>query len=282
MMASLLNDEYHKDKAIGSTSIKNAIHGYDSYLWHMSAPVQKSEALEFGSLVHTLTLEPADFYNKYAVKPKIDLRTKEGKEKARHFEENNDRLIIIDADTFNKAKMMADSVWAYPPARDAIYSATEIEMSFFAQDPETKLKIKARPDALRKKGNDVFIYDLKTISPRDTLLSMTCEDLLRHIKKCGYHISLAHYEKVFRLHYMQESGAESFDFRLYIIFLSSKMNLGRHEVRMIEMGKNIIAEGRDLAARGLSVIANEGPKDVIEHLDSPAEEDDTEYLKEFF
>ena len=69
--------EYHAHHALGSSDIKQLLvnpHGFRQ-------EKQTSKALELGSLVHKLILEPQEFASSYYVLDSIDRRTKEGQRK---------------------------------------------------------------------------------------------------------------------------------------------------------------------------------------------------------
>lgn len=75
-----------------------------------------SDALSLGSLVHAVVLEEEYFADMYAIMPKIDRRTKAGKQ---HYEEfmaiNADREICKEED-WEIAMKMRESVWSHPAA----------------------------------------------------------------------------------------------------------------------------------------------------------------------
>ncbi|MBR6611350.1 MAG: PD-(D/E)XK nuclease-like domain-containing protein, partial [Campylobacter sp.] len=99
--------EYHAHHALGSSDIKQLLvnpHGF-----RQEKP--SSKALELGSLVHKLILEPQEFESSYYVLDNIDKRTKEGKERylkalAEAEAENKE---IIDIATYNQGKDIAEA-----------------------------------------------------------------------------------------------------------------------------------------------------------------------------
>ena len=74
------NEVYHQSKAISSSALKT-IYKKSVYHYLNQAP-RYGGALQLGSAIHTAVLEPEKFYDEYYISPKIDKRTKAGKEEA--------------------------------------------------------------------------------------------------------------------------------------------------------------------------------------------------------
>src|SRR5690554_6944177 len=115
--------------------------------------------MEFGSLVHSWVLEPDSVESLYLKIPKLDRRTKAGKEKYAELEaEAKERkLAMIDEETWAKAAIIRDAVYSHKAAA-AILGKGEAEQSVIWTNPETGEKCKARADWLREN----FTTDVKT------------------------------------------------------------------------------------------------------------------------
>lgn len=119
---------------------------------HRPAP---TPAMQLGTMVHTLTLEPQN--NNYVIAPDINKRTKAGKEEWAAFQKENESNIITDQATMDQAQAMAESVHSSFP--DLLVG--EIEKSFF-WDHIDGVRCKCRPDVFDFSKNR--IVDLKTTS----------------------------------------------------------------------------------------------------------------------
>jgi hypothetical protein len=145
-----------------------------------------SPALVFGSLFHTLVLEPHDAENRYVVMPNFETKAVTGisiAESTRNFYTENSGKIIVTNDDMEKAKRMAINVRAI--AGDIIDAGIK-ERSLFVEIDGLILKCRLDID-IEDEGDD---YDLKSISlgMMKEFSNRTLED---HIKKLHYHWSAA-------------------------------------------------------------------------------------------
>ncbi len=144
-----------------------------------------SEALIMGSLVHCLVLEPHRFEHEYFIMPKVDLRTKAGKEAQEEYISLAQGKLVIQSSDFEQAVEMRDSVMnvigdlvEHP---DAI-----IEHAIFWEDQETGVKCKCKPDIYIPSMG--VAIDLKT-----TAGYATADDFGKSVKAFRYHVQQAFY-----------------------------------------------------------------------------------------
>lgn len=148
--------DYRSHEALGSSDIKQLLqnpHGF-----RQEKPTSK--ALELGSLVHKLILEPQEFESSYYVLDNIDRRTKEGKEKyikalAEAEAENKE---IIDLATYNQGKEIAEAF--NQSAVSKLIAGGVAEYCAFSEIDG--VAVKCRPDYYR--ADKKIIIDLKTTS----------------------------------------------------------------------------------------------------------------------
>lgn len=181
-------DIYHSKKEyIGSSSLKKAAISMAHFHAAMSLEVQKTAAMDNGTLLHELFLEQD--IEKYVARPLkedgslIASNTTIYKE----FLAKNPNKTPIHPDLFNN---MYDALTAFADNKTAmkLLKGATIEHSAYAVDHESGLLIKARPDIL---GTD-YIVDLKTTGK---ILDHHYE---RTIFSSQYDFQLAHYaETVF-------------------------------------------------------------------------------------
>lgn len=144
-----------------------------------------SPALTFGTLLHTLVLEPNDVEPRYAVLPRFESKSKTGLtivQSTKDFYQDNADKIIIEADSMNKAKRMATNVRAIC---GGIIDAGIKERSLFVEIDGLLLKCRLDID-IEEVGDD---YDLKSISLG--VKEFSDKNIEMHIKKLHYHWSAA-------------------------------------------------------------------------------------------
>jgi len=167
--------DYHAHPALGSSRLRELLKSPAHFRANLR---RETEALQLGSLVHTLVLEPHAFPERYLVVPRIDGRTKEGK--AAKAALADDPRIAVDGETMAEASACATSIMShrvYQQIRDA-----QVEHTVFWTDKETGIECKARFDVLGP-----LLVDLKTT--RDA----SPKGFQRAIATYGYHIQAAHY-----------------------------------------------------------------------------------------
>ena len=75
----LSNEDYHKHSAISSSQCKDLLISPWLYHHNRSHPVTQSQAMLFGSMFHSLVLEPDSFDNVYFVADKPNAIQKQAK-----------------------------------------------------------------------------------------------------------------------------------------------------------------------------------------------------------
>jgi hypothetical protein len=125
----------------------------------MAEVKESTPAMNIGSAFHSLLLEPEKFSSEFAVLPRIDRRTKAGKEEYDFFNLRNKGKILLTDDQFFKVEQMVTLVSQHEIVTTLLQEA-EFEQSIFWTDIETGLQFKTRPDIWSQK----MIVDLKTTS----------------------------------------------------------------------------------------------------------------------
>lgn len=153
-------EEYHGSEAISRSTLMHFQKSPYHYWWNKNNKAAKkpTEAMIFGNLVHTLCLEPVEFYSRYAVAPEVDRRKKEGKQLYSEFIANVGSRTIISVEQHEEALNLQASIKNDEMARSLI-SGMQMEKSIFFTHELTGYQCKARPDAWNSAG---LIVDLKT------------------------------------------------------------------------------------------------------------------------
>ena len=182
------NAEYRKREGLSSSDIKRMMKSMAHWKYFTDNPEEDTDtpSLKFGRAYHKMMLEPYDFDSEYAVAPKVDRRTKEGKEAYASFEQASEGKEIIDEETYNRLLEMREVLYKTPYVKKLI--AGEHEKSFFWTDAETGIKCKCRPDSFGVFGKDTnIIVDLKTTQCAET------STFMRSALKFNYDVQAAHY-----------------------------------------------------------------------------------------
>ncbi len=128
-------------------------------VYYRDHPQPPTLALEQGKILHALSLEPGTFYDKYIVAPKVDKRTKAGKERWAEFVEQSGEKVVVVADDFRLAKIMSEAIQKHPAAKIFLAEGTpEVCMVWF--DKKTGILCKARLDYYHRLFN--MVIDLKS------------------------------------------------------------------------------------------------------------------------
>jgi hypothetical protein len=152
---------YHSSEGVSRSGLwefkKSPFHYHYKYLNPNYVRPEPTPAMIFGELVHTTILEPNEFETRYAIKPNLDRRTKEGKSFYEFFMNTLGKKTAISEDDHKKSLKMA---WAFdltPHAKDLI-DGLDMERSIYWTHETTGIQCKVRPDAW-KNG---LVIDLKT------------------------------------------------------------------------------------------------------------------------
>jgi exodeoxyribonuclease VIII len=198
---NISNAEYHADTTWQSSSqLKVALQGpyhYKYFVLDKRGSVTHTKSKDFGSATHKLTLEPADFFNEYAVLGEsLDMRRSADKAKMELFQQQNQGKTVLTKDQFNEIQKCRDSVYAHPDARKMLEMGGRAECSAYAEIPHVlptgetvQFKVRVRPDFLTTSA----ILDLKT--SKNPAKDSFCRDAFG---PWGYHydLSAALYQKV--------------------------------------------------------------------------------------
>jgi hypothetical protein len=91
------NEEYHSKDSISASGLKMI--AKKSVKHFLDRKFNETDAMKFGTAVHTAMLESDKFYDDYYIMPKVDGRTKEGKAlKAEHIEKAKGKIVLDEAD----------------------------------------------------------------------------------------------------------------------------------------------------------------------------------------
>ena len=204
-------------------------------------PAPDSDTLAFGRLVHVVILEPHRL-DEYAVLDPELIGVKVNGERSENptatkawrdavFNAKRDGLTIVSPQTLAKAHAMAAAVQKHPEAGRLLATATEHEVSAYADHP-SGARVRARFDLL---GPD-FIGDIKTCRDADP------ENFGRVINALMYHVSAANYIDIARANGLP---VERYDL---ICVEKDPTPGGEYRVAVNEVHADAIEKGRELMA----------------------------------
>jgi len=226
------NADYHKDSALGSTSLKTLATKTPAHWLYDSTHPKTSDAFTLGTAAHSLILE-ADT-SQFEVVDAANWLTKDAKTaKAEALTAGRVPLLTKE---FEQVKAMRDAVMAHPLAKTAL-TGHKAEYSAFWQH-ESGTMLKTRPDAMHDGGPlGNLIVDLKTTASADP------NEFGRTAHQFGYHIQQAHYQAG-----LKAVTGEDFDF-LFVLVEKQAPYL----VSVVELDAEDVARGAELAERGIRI-----------------------------
>ena len=188
----MTDHEYNKIPALRRSALWELRKSPAHYKYAAEHPPEETPALRFGIAVHMSILEPERFKNEYIIAPKIDRRTKAGKEQYAAIMESG--KTILSQEDGEAIKAMTDAVMTHPEASKLLLGVHEVPIEW--TDHATGEKCKCRPDVI---GHDVIV-DYKTTS--------SCEDGVfeRSARKYGYQLQAAMYREGLLHTYFKEYG----------------------------------------------------------------------------
>lgn len=155
------------------------------YLAYVAREIEPTPAMIFGSALHCAVLESSEFDSRYAVAPKVDRRTKAGKEEWSEFQSANEGKEIISAQDMEQIARLYNRIHEEETAADLLNRSISFEE--MKEGTIQGFKFKGIADA-RGEG---FIVDLKTTTDSSP------EKFARSAHSFGYHLQAAAYRSLF-------------------------------------------------------------------------------------
>lgn len=234
LVRDLPENDYHADITALSASGAKVLLG-------KRPPAPDGDALLFGRLVHTVTLEPkkldtyavlnADVIGVKANGDKADNPTATKAWKDAVFKAKQDGLTVISGQLIAKAEALAEAVRKHPEAGRLLAAATEHEVSAYAEHPSGAL-VRARFDLLCPGA----VVDIKTARDGDP------ENFGKTVHGLMYHVSAANYLDIARANGL---SVDRFDL---IVVEKEPTPGGEYRVAVMEIHEDAIDRGRELMA----------------------------------
>jgi exodeoxyribonuclease VIII len=232
----LTNAEYHSGPGISKSGLDLVAHCPSSLPWSKSAPVdqEKTKALDFGTALHCLLLEPHEFDGQFIVAPEFNRRTNDGKAEWEAFQIEHDDKIIMTTDEWRQLQIMLDSVQAHPTAQWIFEQRGVNEASIYWTDEQTGELCRVRPDRILTDHH--IIVDVKKVDGLDRFE--------KHVESFRYHVQHAMYCEGYRQHF----GVEP---EFIFLAVSSSVSAGRYAVDVVDLDPDWVRRGHELYREAL-------------------------------
>lgn len=269
LIEKMSNEEYHSRPEFSSSQLKDILRsGAHFYSNNILKEVDRETktAMNFGTLAHTLFLEPEQFENEFVIAPKFDRRTKAGKEEALAWEQANEGKILVDAEQVEHAKRIVANLQMLSSYADMQNNYGMAEASIFFTDPEFGLQLRVRPDyhiAPCRAFPFGLILDLKTTTDaRPHAFSKKCADF-------GYDLSAAMYREGFQEYYGTEQKPP---FVLLTAESSIPFNVKQYNASdlFLSVGETRYRRSKELLAESLLINEWDGYSTEMEDLYLPS------------
>jgi hypothetical protein len=216
-----------KKDYISASDIKNFLYSPKYYYYNRYEKKEKEDARHFaiGSAIHEIILEPHLFNQHYAVCPKVDRRTKDGKAAYENFLKENAGKTTIFEDEIDVIQGIGEEALKNKTLMELVSDCYK-EISVYSVDEKTGLNVRMRPDALHKTKSK--ITDLKSC------LSSSPKDFKNDVFKYGYSISAAFYSDfIGRQNYIFAALEKAPPYQISLFMLEDeKIEWGRQQYRM--------------------------------------------------
>lgn len=233
------NEDYHAGDGVSKSQLDMVALSPALLQWQKSAPVdtEKLKALDMGTALHCLLLEPDEFDKRFIVAPQFNRRTTAGKEDESAFLRDVEGMgmTVMDAEQGRKLNLMRDSALAHPAARWMLEAEGYCEASHYWVDPVTGELCRIRPD--KRLTNHPVLLDVKKVADMDRFA--------RHIEEFRYHVQDAMYREG-----AQHTTGEAHGF--IFLAVSETIDCGRYPVRVFELEQQDVDTGRSLFRRDLN------------------------------
>jgi len=155
------DSDYRNAFGLAQSSLKHFMVSPAHYLASLEEKKEPTKAMSFGSAYHAHVLAQ-DHSKHYAVKEKVDGRSKEGKLYNEQFAIDNAGKIIIDKEEHETLLKMQDALHSHEVASSLINRATHREVAVFAtyKTAPFSIRLKGMIDGYDSESGNIF--DLKT------------------------------------------------------------------------------------------------------------------------
>jgi len=189
----LISRDFIEKRPLSYSSLKQFRKSPAHYIYYLQVR-KKTPAMDLGSVVDCLVLEPEQFNSRFIVLEKPNLRKKENKEawENKLIEASKKGLTVIDTDTYITAQICQQSIYDNAEAMRYINAKTAVQNTIYWRDPKTGLKNVSKIDLEAVMGNEHFIVDLKTTNNGEP------EQFIKQAAQLDYELQAGGYTLAYR------------------------------------------------------------------------------------
>jgi len=220
--------EYREAKGLANSELQIFKDNPSSYIWSKTAPRdhRKATSADFGTSLHTSLLEPELYEDSIIVS---STKGREAAAFAKDQAQNPDKIVLTDSEA-TQIEIMTESAKCDPMFKRLIDADGDCEVSIFADDPDTGLRLKIRPDKVVKGKKLPLLCDVKSTASIDEWRAD--KPWLNPLFKIGYGFTAAYYMYVASIHYQVEIT------NYYFMVVSKSAVLGRYPVSVFVITKD--------------------------------------------
>lgn len=283
LIQQMSNDDYHACAEYSSSQLKDllrsAAHFYSNHILKENERESKKH-LDFGTLAHTLFLEPEQFEHEFALLPEdaprkpteTMLNAKKPSEETiqkiqwwEQFNAQHGNKVIIDQELLDGAKRIANNLRSLSSYQTMQNHEGMAEASIFFVDPIYDLQLRVRldyhivPCAAYPNG---LILDVKTTTDaRPFKFSRSCADF-------GYDLSAVMYREGFQQYYQTE---EKPDFIFLVAESSAPFNVKQYRASdtFLSIGEQRYNKAKELLAEASLIDQWDGYMTDLEDISLP-------------
>ena len=187
-------NDYENDSAVSQSQLKllaESPRKYESTYITRTLSRAPTDAMEFGTLVHALTLQPAVVESEIAVIPDSALTSngqRRGKAWDAFCESTEGKLRVFQQD-YDRALTISKKVWSHPFYEFIFDRIERVEVPIIWTDPIEPVRCKGIPDIVAGE----WVIDLKTTKSLTGFLQGGEQLVSKTIADLGYHLQAAFY-----------------------------------------------------------------------------------------
>jgi hypothetical protein len=194
--------EYESDEAISQSQLKllaESPRKYEATYITRTLSKAPTDAMEFGTLVHGLTLQPSVVASEIAmITP--DVLTSNGQRRGKAwdaFVESTEGKLRVFQEDYDRALTISKKVWSHPFYEFIFDKIERVEVPIIWTDPIEPVRCKGIPDIVAGQ----WVIDLKTTRSLTGFLQGGEQLVSKTIADLGYHLQAAFYLRGASLYY---------------------------------------------------------------------------------
>jgi len=220
----LSDEEYFASDATSCSDLKPMAISPAHYKQNLNNPQEPTEAMRFGSLFHTMNLEPERLAQDYAIAPEGDKRKKDVKEAWNKFLDENAGKIAVTKSDWNLAEQMTEAIAANETATELLSCDGINEQCIFSEDPDTGIAKRGKIDRIITGRCLVDLKSTQDASP----------NFIKSVINFDYHMQAAYY-----LDLCEEQGIEAHEFIFVCVEKAPPFGVGVYklEPELVDRGR---------------------------------------------